>query len=68
LIDLHHQLEGKNTLPEHFALGDPLTGLPNRRAIEARASHELPAAVRHGFSFWVVMIDRRSFQKRERCA
>jgi diguanylate cyclase (GGDEF)-like protein len=38
-----------------------LTGLPNHRAIEAWASHELPAAVRHGFSFWVVMIDLDHF-------
>jgi PleD family two-component response regulator len=61
LIDLHHQLEEKNTPLEHFALTDPLTGLPNRRAIKAWASHELSAAVRHGFSFWVVMIDLDHF-------
>ncbi|HEY9462586.1 MAG TPA: GGDEF domain-containing protein [Vicinamibacterales bacterium] len=61
MIDLHHQLKRKNTLLEHFALTDPLTGLPNHRAIEAWASHELPAAVRHGFSFWVVMIDLDHF-------
>lgn len=61
VIDLHHQLKRKNTLLEHFALTDPLTGLPNHRAIEAWASHELPAAVRHGFSFWVVMIDLDHF-------
>ena len=63
LIDLHRQLEEKNKLLEHFALTDPLTGLPNRRAIEAWAAHELPAAVRHGFSFWVVMIDLDHFKE-----
>ena len=63
LIDLHRQLEEKNRLLEHFALTDPLTGLPNRRAIEAWAAHELPAAVRHGFSFWIVLIDLDHFKR-----
>jgi len=62
LIDLYRQLEEKNRLLEHFALTDPLTGLPNRRAIEAWAAHELPAAVRHGFAFWVVAIDLDHFK------
>jgi len=63
LLDLHRQLEEKNRLLEHFALTDPLTGLPNRRAIEAWAAHELPAAVRHGFAFWVVAIDLDHFKR-----
>jgi len=63
LIDLQRQLEEKNRLLEHFALTDPLTGLPNRRAIEAWAAHELPAAVRHGFSFWAVLIDLDHFKR-----
>ena len=63
LLDLHRQLEEKNRLLEHFALTDSLTQLPNRRAIEAWAAHELPAAVRHGFSFWVVLIDLDHFKR-----
>jgi diguanylate cyclase (GGDEF)-like protein len=63
LIDLHRQLEEKNKLLEHYALTDPLTGLPNRRAVEAWAAHELPAALRHGFSFWVVLIDLDHFKR-----
>jgi two-component system, cell cycle response regulator len=63
LLDLHRQLEEKNRLLEHFALTDQLTGLPNRRAIEAWAAHELPAAVRHGFAFWVVAIDLDHFKR-----
>src|SRR6185295_4369336 len=63
LIDLHRQLEEKTRLLEHFALTDPLTGLPNRRAIEAWAAHELPAAARHGFAFWVVAIDLDHFKQ-----
>jgi two-component system chemotaxis response regulator CheY len=63
LLGLQRQLEEKNRILEHFALTDPLTGLPNRRAIEAWASHELPAAVRHGFPFWVVLIDLDLFKR-----
>jgi len=63
LIDLHRQLEAKNRLLEHFALTDPLTGLPNRRAIDTWAGHELPAALRHGFTFWVVLIDLDHFKR-----
>jgi two-component system, cell cycle response regulator len=63
LLDLHRQLEEKNRLLEHFALTDPLTGLPNRRAVEAWADRQLRAAVRHHFSFWVVMIDLDHFKR-----
>jgi two-component system, cell cycle response regulator len=63
LIDLHRQLEEKNRLLEQAALTDALTGLPNRRAIEAWAAHQLPAAIRHGFSFWVVLIDLDHFKR-----
>jgi diguanylate cyclase (GGDEF)-like protein len=40
-----------------------LTGLPNRRAIESWAKHQLAAAARHGFSFWVVLIDLDHFKR-----
>ena len=62
LIDLQRQLEDKNRLFEHHALTDDLTGLPNRRAIEAWADRQRHAAVRHGFSFWVVLIDLDHFK------
>jgi diguanylate cyclase (GGDEF)-like protein len=63
LIDLHRQLEEKNRLLEQLALTDPLTGLPNRRAIEGWAAHQLAAAVRHGFSVWAVLIDLDHFKR-----
>lgn len=34
IVELHRRLEAKNLLLEELALTDPLTGLPNRRAIE----------------------------------
>lgn len=46
-----------------MALTDPLTGLPNRRAIEAWASRQIRSAARHGFPLWVVHADLDSFKK-----
>ena len=62
LIDLHRQIEAKNRLLEELALTDPLTGLPNRRAIESWASRQLSGAARHGFALWVVLMDLDHFK------
>jgi two-component system, cell cycle response regulator len=62
MVDLHRQLEVKNRLLEELALTDPLTGLPNRRAVEAWASRQLAGAARHGYPFWVAMIDLDRFK------
>jgi len=62
LIDLHRQIATKNRLLEELALTDALTGLPNRRAIEIWATRQLSGAARHGFPFWVVMIDLDHFK------
>jgi two-component system, cell cycle response regulator len=62
MVDLHRQLEVKNRLLEELALTDPLTGLPNRRAVEAWALRQLAGAARHGYPFWVAMIDLDRFK------
>jgi diguanylate cyclase (GGDEF)-like protein len=62
LIDLHRQIEAKNRLLEELALSDPLTGLPNRRAIESWAARQLSGAARHGFPLWVVLVDLDHFK------
>lgn len=62
LLDLHHQIEEKNKLLEELALTDPLTGLPNRRAVDSWATRQLSGAARHGFSFWVVLVDLDHFK------
>jgi two-component system cell cycle response regulator len=62
LLDLHRQIEEKNRLLEELALSDPLTGLPNRRAIDSWAAHQLSGAARHGFSVWVTVIDLDHFK------
>lgn len=62
LIELQRQIEAKNRELEELALTDPLTGLPNRRAMEAWAVCQLSGAARHGFPFWVVVIDLDRFK------
>jgi len=62
IIDLHRQIDAKNKLLEEMAHSDPLTGLPNRRAIEEWAGRQLRGAARHGFPYWVVLVDLDSFE------
>ena len=62
IIELHRQIEAKNLLLKELALTDPLTGLPNRRAIEDWAVRQLSGAARYGFSFWVALADLDHFK------
>lgn len=62
VVELHHQIQQKNQQLQELALTDPLTNLPNRRAIQDWAQHALNGAARHGFSFWVVMADLDHFK------
>jgi two-component system, cell cycle response regulator len=61
-VELHREIEAKNRFLEQLALTDELTGLPNRRAIEQWAKRQLSGAVRHNFSFWVIMADLDEFK------
>jgi two-component system cell cycle response regulator len=63
IIDLHRQIDAKNKLLEDLAHSDSLTGLPNRRAIEDWAARQLRGAARHGFPYWVVLVDLDSFKR-----
>lgn len=62
IIDLNRELAAKSRKMEEAARTDPLTGLPNRRAIEEWAARQLRGAARHGFSLWVVVGDIDSFK------
>jgi diguanylate cyclase (GGDEF)-like protein len=62
IIDLNRELAAKSIRLEEAARTDPLTGLPNRRAIEEWAFKQLRGAARHGFSLWVVVCDIDSFK------
>ena len=44
------------------AYSDPLTGLPNRRALDERLEEEVSAARRNNYSFAVVMMDLDGFK------
>jgi diguanylate cyclase (GGDEF)-like protein len=61
-IELHREIDSKNKLLEEIAHTDPLTNLPNRRAIEEWANRQLRGAARHGFSLWVVHADLDCFK------
>lgn len=62
IIGLQREIEAKNLLLEELALTDPLTGLPNRRAIDNWATRQLSGAARYGFSFWVALSDLDHFK------
>jgi two-component system, cell cycle response regulator len=62
VIEFHRQLEAKTHLLEQLALTDELTGLPNRRAIEAWAVKQIAGAARHGFQLCAVMVDLDRFK------
>ena len=63
IIELHRQVEAKTRQLEELALTDPLTGLPNRRAIDIWADRQLSAAARHDFPIWVAMVDLDHFKR-----
>jgi two-component system, cell cycle response regulator len=63
IIQLHLEVEAKNRQLEQLALTDPLTGLPNRRAIDLWVDSQLSSAARHDFPMWVVMADLDHFKK-----
>ena len=62
VVDLHRQIEAQNRLLEELAVTDTLTGLPNRRAVDAWVTRQLHAAARHDFPLWIAMADLDRFK------
>ena len=62
IMELQREIEVKNAMLLELALTDPLTGLPNRRAIEEWAGRQMSGAARYGFSFWVALADLDHFK------
>jgi diguanylate cyclase (GGDEF)-like protein len=63
LKEANHQLEQKNLMLEKLALTDPLTGLPNRRAMDGLAESELRRLARYPSSLAMGLIDADNFRQ-----
>jgi diguanylate cyclase (GGDEF)-like protein len=62
LEELNHELEQKNKMLEKLALTDPLTGLPNRRAMDRLAERELRRRDRYPSAMALGLIDVDHFK------
>ena len=63
LEEANRELEQKNKMLEKLALTDPLTGLPNRRAMDRLAERELRRRERHPSALSLGMIDVDHFKR-----
>src|SRR5882724_12018346 len=63
LRDAYQELEQKNKMLEKLALTDPLTNLPNRRAMDRLAERELRARDRYQGPLTIGMIDVDHFKQ-----
>ncbi len=62
VIEMHREIEAKTKALALDARTDPLTGLPNRRAVEEWSVKQISGAVRHGYPIWVVLADLDSYK------
>ena len=62
VIEMQREIEAKAKALALDAQTEPLTGLPNRRAVEEWAVKQISGAVRHGYPIWVVLADLDSYK------
>src|SRR5262245_17286720 len=62
LEEANHELEQKNKMLEKLALTDPLTGVPNRRAMDRLAERELRRRDRYPSALAIGLIDVDHFK------
>jgi diguanylate cyclase (GGDEF)-like protein len=63
LEEANHELQQKNLMLENLALIDPLTSLPNRRAIDRRAESEIRRRMRYPSALALGLIDADHFRE-----
>ncbi|MBV9122181.1 MAG: response regulator, partial [Planctomycetes bacterium] len=63
LEEINHQLQQKNWMLEQLALTDPLTGIPNRRAMDRLLRSELRRRARYSSPLAVGLIDVDHFKR-----
>jgi diguanylate cyclase (GGDEF)-like protein len=63
LEEAYHELEHKNKMLEKLALTDPLTNLPNRRAMDRLAERELRRRERYPGALTIAFIDVDHFKQ-----
>jgi diguanylate cyclase (GGDEF)-like protein len=63
LEELNRQLQHKNSILERMALTDPLTGLPNRRAMERLLRTEVLRRERHPAPLTLLIVDADHFKE-----
>jgi diguanylate cyclase (GGDEF)-like protein len=63
LEETNHELEQKNKMLEKLALTDPLTGLPNRRAMDRLSERELRRRDRYPSPLALALIDVDHFKQ-----
>jgi diguanylate cyclase (GGDEF)-like protein len=63
LEEANHELEQKNKMLEKLALTDPLTALPNRRAMDRLAERELRRRDRYPGALTVALVDVDHFKE-----
>jgi diguanylate cyclase (GGDEF)-like protein len=63
LQEANHELQQKNLMLEKLALTDPLTGLPNRRAIDRLAEAEIRRRARYSGPLALGLIDADHFRE-----
>jgi diguanylate cyclase (GGDEF)-like protein len=63
LEEINHLLQQKNLMLERLALTDPLTGLPNRRAMDRLAESEVRRRARYPSPLALALIDADHFKQ-----
>ena len=63
VIEMHREIEAKTKALAQEARSDPVTGLPNRRAVEEWAVKQVAGASRHGYPIGVVLADLDSHKR-----